>query len=631
MTSNRGDCICHVGLAREIAAISGRTLKVPTPALKATGQPAGLVVAVTNREPNLCPLYTARLIRGVTVRSSPDWMADRLRSINLIPRNNIVDASNFVLFELGQPTHVFDLAKLEGPEINVRLALGGERFLPIGEGAEEITLTGQDLVIADARVPVAIAGVKGGALSAVSETTTDILLESAAFDPVTVRNTSRRLNVESDSSYRFERGVHPGQVDAAAERLAEIILDLAGGELAEGVVYDGAPIPQLAEVTMRPERCRALLGVSIETAQMVEWLARLEFQPRVDEGLIRCTVPVHRLDIEREIDVIEEVGRMMGHDTLPVRETIEIRLAPPQGTELARRALCETLVGMGFVETVTHSLIGRPAAEAFLLPGTEALRLEGEAAGRSQADSVLQPSLLPGLLRVLAHNHDSGVHHLMLFETAPAFVRAGGEDHQEQRMLALVADLEHFDDGLRPLRGVVERLAEQLLGPGTEVAVEPDDTAPWLAPGASVSIGGRRIGRIGVLAADVGRTLGLDAPVALAELELEPLIEHYPPQTQAHALPAFPAVERDISAIVDEGVSWRQLRATIEDQGLEHLEAIEFVAAFRGRQIGPGRKAITVRLRFRAPDTTLVHDEVDVQANAAMKALETGLKAEIRR
>ncbi|MHC5006580.1 MAG: phenylalanine--tRNA ligase beta subunit-related protein, partial [Planctomycetota bacterium] len=161
MTSNRGDCICHVGLAREIAAISSRTLKTPRAAPAATGPPAGLAVAVTNLEPKLCPLYTARLICGVTVRPSPGWMADRLRAINLIPRNNIVDASNFVLFELGQPTHVFDVAKLEGPEIIVRLATGGERFLPIGEGAEEITLTGQDLVIADSRVPVAIAGVKG--------------------------------------------------------------------------------------------------------------------------------------------------------------------------------------------------------------------------------------------------------------------------------------------------------------------------------------------------------------------------------------------------------------------------------------------------------------------------------------
>jgi phenylalanyl-tRNA synthetase beta chain len=198
-------------------------------------------------------------------------------------------------------------------------------------------------------------------------------------------------------------------------------------------------------------------------------------------------------------------------------------------------------------------------------------------------------------------------------------------------MLAMVADLERFDEGLRALRGVIERLAELLLGPDADVAVEADDTAPWLSPGAVVNIGGRTLGRFGILAPDVGRTLGLDAPVAVAELELDPLIEHYPPETEAQALPAFPAVERDISAIVDEDVSWRRLRAALADVGLEHLEAIEFVAAFRGKQIGPGRKAVTVRLRFRAPDTTLVHEAVDVQADAAVKALESGLGAEIRR
>jgi phenylalanyl-tRNA synthetase beta chain len=630
MTSNRGDCTCHVGLAREIAAISGRTLKVPRPALNAPGAPAGLTVAVTNREPVLCPLYTARLIRGVTVRPSPGWIAERLEAINLIPRNNIVDASNFVLFELGQPTHVFDLAKLEGPEIIIRRGQGGERFLPIGEGAEEITLSAEDLVIADARVPVAIGGVKGGALSAVTETTTDILIESATFDPVTVRNTSRRLGVESDSAYRFERGVHPGQVDAAAERLAELILETAGGELAEGVVYDGAPIPQLARVSMRPERCRALIGVPLDVDQMVAWLATLEFQPEVAGDVIECTVPVHRLDIQREVDLIEEVGRMMGHDTLPVTETIEVRLAPPQSTELGRRAICDTLVGMGFVETVTHSLVGAQAAGAFLPPGAEALRLDAGDGGRGGAESVLQPSVLPGVLRVLAHNHDNGVRHLKLFETASTFTGGTG-DHVEQRMLALVSDLEHFDDGLRPLRGVVERIAAMALGPDTTVTVEPDNAAPWFAPGAVVGIDGRTVGRLGVLAADVGRQLGLDTPVAAAELQLEPLIERYPPDTEAHALPAFPAVERDISAVVGEDVTWRRLHEIVAGLGLEHLEAVEFVGAFRGRQIGAGRKSITVRLRFRAPDRTLVHESVDVQADAAMKAFESQLGAEIRR
>ena len=627
MTSNRGDCVCHVGLAREIAAISGRTLKTPKPDPPAPGPPAADTVRVTNRQPELCPLYTARIIRGVTVGPSPEWMAERLRAINLIPRNNIVDATNFVLFELGQPTHVFDLAKLTGPEIVIRLAAGGERFLPIGEGAEEVTLTERDLVIADAEVPVAIAGVKGGALCAVTGATTDILIEAATFDPVAVRNTSRRHNIDSDSSYRFERGVPAAQVDAAAERLAELILDTGGGELAEGVVADGAPIPGPRSASIRPERCRALLGVLAETDDMIRWLKALAFEPKLEGNVIRCVVPVHRLDIEREVDLIEEVGRMLGHDKLPVRETVEVRVAPLQPTEMARRAVQDGLVGMGFVETVTHSVVGEAAAEAFLIPGTEAIPVAG---GAEEERVLLRPSLLPSLLHVLAHNHDSGVKRLKLFESAATFVWTGGE-HRERQMLALVADLEHPADGLRPVRGVIERIVEILLGPDAAVTVEPDDAARWFAPGAVVHAGSRAIGRLGALSDDVRKAFHIDHPVAAAELELTELMQAYPPEMEARALPSFPAVERDISAIVEEGVPWTQLRGIVDGLSLEHLEAVEFVATFRGRPIGAGSKSITVRLRFRAPDRTLVSESVDVQVQAVIKAFEKGLRAEIRR
>ncbi|MCH8314434.1 MAG: hypothetical protein IIA64_00540 [Planctomycetes bacterium] len=263
MASNRGDVGCHVGMAREIAAISGRTLKAPRPSPHPTAGRADQFVTVINKAPKLCPLYTGRVIRGLRVGPSPKWLTDRLTAIGQIPRNNLVDISNFVLFELGQPTHVFDLAKLGGAQIVIRMAKPGESFLPIGEGAAKVKLTEQDLVIADEKRAVAIAGVKGGAETAVTETTTDILIEAASFDPVSVRNSSRRLNIASDSSYRFERGVHPGQVDFAAERLVELILELCGGELCEGVLAEGQPIPEPRTASMRPDRCRKLLGIEI--------------------------------------------------------------------------------------------------------------------------------------------------------------------------------------------------------------------------------------------------------------------------------------------------------------------------------------------------------------------------------
>lgn len=631
MTSNRGDCVCHVGLAREIAAISDRRLKAPAPDPKAAGPAASGEVSVTNRRPDLCPLYTARLIRGVRVGPSPGWIADRLRAINQIPRNNIVDASNFVLFELGQPTHVFDLAKLAGPEIIIRMADPGEQFIPIGEGAEAVKLTGQDLVIADAVRAVALAGVKGGGPTAVTDGTTDVLIEAATFDPVAVRNAGRRHGIESDSGYRFERGVPAGQVDAAARRLAELILQTAGGRLLEGVVSGGAPIPPPAQVLMDPDRCRALLGVAIETERMVAWLGGLEFQPRLGNGVIHCTVPVHRLDIHREIDLIEEVGRMMGHDTIPVTETIKVRVTPLQPEVMARRAANGALVGMGFVETVTHGLIAAEDGAPFLPAGVEALGVADLLGGRGeQAGSVLRPSLLPSLLRVLEHNHNMGTRRLKLFESGSTFQRTAAS-HTERRQLGLVMDLQDPSEGLRPLRGVLDRLVEMLRGHEARLHVTAGTDAGWYAPGATVSLDGKAVGRLGLIGPNVADRFGLDDPVAAAEIDLQPLVQAYPPDTEAGALPIHPPVERDVSAIVAEDVPWSRVRQAVDALDLDYLEAVEFVSAFRGRQIGNGRKSVTLRVRFRAADHTLKHDSVDQQLDLLMKTLTARVGAEIRR
>ncbi|MAJ46451.1 MAG: hypothetical protein CBC35_03940, partial [Planctomycetes bacterium TMED75] len=313
MSSNRGDCVCHAGLAREIAALTGRQFQPPESAPAATGEPIDQRMQVDNREPKLCPLYTAHLITGVTVGPSPKWMQDRLRAIGQVPRNNLVDATNFVLFELGQPTHVFDLDLLEGDAIVIRRAQDGEAFMPLGEDAREVRLHASDLVIADATRPVALAGIKGGAETSVTESTTDILIESATFDRVTVRNSSRRLGIASDSSYRFERGVHPAQARAAADRLVALILELAGGTLHRGVAIGGEPIPEPTRVSMRTSRCVQLLGEQLTQKHMVECLGALGLEPELDGDEIHTTIPHHRLDLKEEIDLIEEVARIHGY------------------------------------------------------------------------------------------------------------------------------------------------------------------------------------------------------------------------------------------------------------------------------------------------------------------------------
>ena len=626
LTSNRGDCLCHVGLAREIAAASGRTLRPPQPAPRVAGPAVHSVGRVTNREPALCPLYTARIIRGVNAKPSPAWLSEHLLAIGQIPRNNIVDASNFVLFELGQPTHVFDLKTLRGQQIIIRTARHDEPFLPIGEGEKEIKLSDVDLVIADAERAVAIAGVKGGGQTAVTASTTDILIEAATFDPVAVRTTSRRLGIASDSSYRFERGVHAGQIDRAASRLAELILAIAGGELLEGVLSDGAPIPPARIVTLRPKRCREILGVEIDDDRMIDWLQRLGFHTTRKGDVIDCTVPLDRLDIDREIDLIEEISRMHGYKGIGVRERIEVQVTAPQAVEQARCAVQSALVGMGYVETVTHSLIGERAAGAFLPPGMLTLRVADE---RSRAEPMLRPSILPSLLKVYAFNRDRGTTDVRLFESAATFAQIDGR-HVERVNLALVEPAEQSPDDLRRIRGAVERLLDIVVGTNKAVDVEPIDPLTWFDPGAAIRVDGNVLGTFGVLSAPVCTMFGLDELICAAEIGLPAMYYRYPPSTAARELPHFPPVDRDVSIVVDETTRWKEIAEVVRSTAAATLESLAYVTTFRGKQIPSGRKSVTLRLRFRAPDRTLTSDEVDAHMRTVIAALQTRLHGEIR-
>jgi phenylalanyl-tRNA synthetase beta chain len=626
-TSNRGDCLCHVGLARELAAMTGRTLKEPFVDLKSGSTPTASLASVENREPGMCPLYTARIIRGVKVGPSPAWLADRLRAIGQIPRNNVVDATNFVLFELGQPTHVFDLNRLAGRKIIVRRAAKDERFQPLGEKAEEVRLATDDLVIADQERPVALAGVKGGALTAVDEGTVDLLLEAATFDPVAVRLSSRRHRIASDSSYRFERGVHAGQIDGAASRLADLILKTAGGELCSGVLTAGSAVPPLRRITLRLERCRAIIGLPIGDEEILRHLTQLGFAPKREGDRAACTVPAARLDIEREIDLVEEVARMQGLDTLPIAETLSVRVAPHQPRVAGRRATKDLLVGLGFVECITHSLIGESGVEHFVPAGASSLRIADE---RASAEPVLRPSVIPSLLRVRRHNQDNGVAELRLFEMASTFHR-GSHGHLEVESLGLLMDAGDLALGARPLRGAIERLMEMLIGHGAEVKVEPATEGPaWLQPGGTVQAAGRSIGWIGAVAPSVQRAFGLDRGLLAAELTLDALLATYPPETRAHALPSFPAIERDLSVVVADDLAWSRVEQIVSNLHLDHMERVEFITTYRGKQLGAGKKSLTLKLRFRAADRTLRHDEADQQMARTIEALKSSLGAEVR-
>ena len=624
MTSNRGDCTCHIGLAREIAARSGNTLVIPECEVMESGPSIEESISVSNLEPELCPLYTAKVILGAHVEQSPKWLRTKIENRGDVPRNAIVDATNFVLFEQGQPTHVFDLDKLAGNQIIVRRAKDGETFLPLGEDAVELKLTSDDLVIADAEKPVALAGVKGGAHASVTDETTNLLIETATFNPVIVREMSRRHKITSDSSFRFERGVHPMQIAESANRLASILLDVGGGVLCKGALSEGKDLPSPIAVSMRTDYCNERLGSALSSEQMATYLNAVGFETETANGVIESKVPYYRGDIYREIDLVEEVGRIHGYEHICIEDSIHVQVPTSGGESEARQTILNALAGMGFVECVTHSLISEQAALCFLTAEQSALTLDDD---RESAEPALRPSIIPSLLTVRKHNEDNGVKSVRLAELGSIFVLENGT-HTEQTELGLLVDC-CVDGGIEELRGVADRICA-LLTTKNHLSVSPANDIPWLDACGILSIEGREAGYIGRLEERVQHLWGLEGAFYVVQLRLGVLFEEYPPEQQAHPLPSQPAIERDLSLIVQEDVLWLDIVGAIEPLQLDHLEKIEYITIYRGTNIDEGKKSLTLRLRFRDATRTLTHDEVNAPVAAAVESLASNCGAEIR-
>ena len=624
ITSNRPDCLSHIGIARELSAATGRKLVEPPANLVESGPPVESLTSVENHEPQLCPLYTARVITGVKVGPSPAWLADRLIAVGLRPVNNVVDVTNYVLYETGQPLHAFDLARLGGRRIVVRRAGAGEPFTAI-DGTKH-ALRPDMLVIADAGAPQAIAGVMGGADSEVTQRTTDVLIESARFDPLSVRTASRTLKLSSDSSYRFERGIDPAGVERANRRAAALILELAGGRLAGGAIF--APclyrhVPRL--VRMRPDRCNALLGFDLPAELMVQWLAALGLCPLLEGDAINCTIPPHRLDLKREVDLIEEIARLHGFDHIPVEPKMKIIAQRPQRSVQARQAVARLLTAHGYFETITFSFVAPRYAQPFLGD----LQLVNVDEEKKKAEPALRPSVLPSLLACRKANQDVGNRGVRLFEAARTFAQR--EAYVESRRLALLADADHADH-LRAMRGTIEEL---LAGLGLEgrVAIRTGAARAWAEPVAELvdtADGDRVIGAYGPATPQILKLFDLQTPVALAELDYEALVSAYPPRPSPGALPRFPAVGRDLSLNVAEPTSWQAIETTIAQVRPALLERVEFVTVYRGKPIPAGRKSVTLRMTFRDPARTLKHEEVNAQVDAVISAVTGELGAEVR-
>ncbi len=619
--SNRPDCLSHVGIAREVTVIdNGRLNLPPSEFIETDGRSADLT-SVEIKDPDLCPRYAARLIRDVKIGPSPDWLAKRLETIGQRPINNVADITNYVLHELGQPLHAFDFAKLGGRRIVVRRAAPGEKLKTL-DGVER-TLTGDMLVIADAEKAVALAGIMGGEESEISAQTTDVLIESAYFDPNSVRQTARQLGMDTEASRRFERGADCEGLLRAQQRCVELICELAGGVATKDAI-DVYPQP-LSErtVDLRPERVTELTSLTVEPAEIVRILTGLGFEQKEQAaGRLSFKVPSWRIDVEQEEDLVEEVARHTGYDKIGSELPPSNSSGEYQPTEMKQRSLRRALNAFGFDEAINLSFIQQDARFELIpsLSGHE--NDQPQLANPIIEDAAwMRSTLLPGLLDSLRHNFNHGIRDVRLFEIGRIFsIFKTGELPQETLALGLVAtggaieegraqserELDFFD-----LKGALEAAVDWMnLGPLTFAQT----SARHLRVGQSAQIksgDGTSIGTIGRLAESVAASYKFRQPVYVVELDLSALLSGPAKLIQYSPLPRYPSVTRDISLLVNRNIALDEIFAAVNNQQVADCRSVKLVGTFEGGNIPHGKRSVTLRLEYRSDERTLRDEEVE--------------------
>jgi len=613
ITSNRPDCLGHIGLAREAAVLWDVPLKIsPAKPTEGKAQTSDLVkVSVTDQ--TLCPRYTARVIRGIKVGPSPAWLVERLATIGIASINNVVDITNYVLMECSQPLHAFDLKKLAGPEIIVRPAKAGEKLEAINHKTYE--LNPAMLVIADQLKPVAIAGVMGGAESEVSTATTDVLIESALFDPLSVRTTARALALKSDSSYRFERGLDPQGVDWASRRCCELILQLCGGELAAGCVDVGSTGAELSPITLRYAQLERLIGIPYPVERVRAILKALGLRETASTAETLTVVPPSwRRDLTREIDLIEEIARIYGYDAIP-----EDRAVPLVPSSLTRRdrvltKLRTALVGAGFNEALTLSAVEDAISAAFS-PWTEAPALRAGIPVLRRADQ-LRRSLIPSLLTVRRTNEAISNPRIEIFETAKVYWPQPVGLPTEEVLLGLCSGQDFHG-----LKGLIETLLGALK-PGTILTCKPYKHELFaLGKGAELFIGSEKLGYLGECSKPGLAKFELRGQVSVAELRIDVLEKFADLIPQATELSPYPPVARDINLVVDEAILWADVEQTVLASAGPLLEELSYRDTWRDpNKLGPGKKSLLFSLQLRGKDDTLTSATADQVRDSVLSA-----------
>jgi phenylalanyl-tRNA synthetase beta chain len=635
VTSNRPDCMGHLGVARELAAGLDRPLKRDfMPSFTGSANPPGReLVKVAIEGTDLCSRYIGCVIKGVKVGPSPDWLQGRLRACGVRPINNIVDISNYVLLEYAQPLHAFDLARLKGPEIKVRRARDGEKLLCL-DGIQR-HLSPAMLVIADAERPVALAGIIGGEETAVSDETTDILLEAATFSGPNIRQTSRAIGLRTEASARFERGLPPELALAGARRAASLIAELAGGSV-HREWPDVYPHPQEpVRVRLKPWIVDEVLGAHVPLEDSEAILMRLGFHVKVlGDGEWDVLPPVFRLDVTIPEDMVEEVGRVYGYDRIPPtlpgrRHERWIPLAPSADRRLD--AAREVMAGAGFTETWNPALVSGRKLEA-LRVSAYAMRVSN---ALSDDMDTLRTSLLPSLVAAVALNRDRGRDEVRVYEIASAFLARVGEKSSQPeeplRLGAVATAGNTADSGRAAFYALKSVLAECMASLSAPSCTYQRGAAELFHPGrcAAVILEGRQLGYLGELHPTVAATLKVEGRLVAFEIDVEPVLEASR-TPRAQPLPRFPAVQRDLAVVVEEHVAAGSLLAAIKEAAGDLLENARAFDEYHGAQVPEGHKSIAFTLTFRSPERTLTDAEVDRVMMEIKLALEKRFQARFR-
>ncbi|MBC8183355.1 phenylalanine--tRNA ligase subunit beta [candidate division KSB1 bacterium] len=635
VTPNRPDCLGIIGVAREIAAITGEKLRKPEINInESSSKEIKEVINVTIKNPESCPRYTARYIEGIKVGPSPRWLIQKLEAVSIRTINNIVDITNYVMMETGQPLHAFDYDLLENQEIIVRHASQGEKFTTLDE--KEHTLTDKNLFICDGKKPIALAGVMGGLNSEISANTTNVLLESASFEPLNIRRTAKSLSISTDSSQRFERGVDPEGMVYANNRATQLINELAGGEV-YGDVLDCFPRPaKNREIKITVESVNNLLGTTLVADEVVDIFNKLEFKSKKENGFIEVEVPSFRVDIEREVDLIEEVSRIYGFDRVESNNFSNIPLFRiPKNEEKFNQITRDQITRLGYNEIITHSLINQKLAEDFTTKNTIKL-----ANPISEDLATLRTSILPGALQVLKWNKNRKISDHQLFEIGNIFYLENKDlsTRKEYKKIALIktgnvgknswlnkSRVSTFYDfkgdvlsflGSLGIFNINSALANlKFLNEDESVNLFCDET---------------EIGFMGNLSQSILKKLDIEGDIYVAELDFDTLFRKYNWDKKSQQVPKFPAVQRDLAIVVNQTIKWEQVEKYIWEISDDLLMSIELFDLYRGKQIEQDQKSFAFTLTYQSNEHTLIEKEIESAISKVLENLKSKINANLR-